>query len=305
MATETQAPPSRADVQAMAKNDIQNRQNEAERQARQSIDKDAVEAIDQTRRAVKAITDGKTDEAIAAIERATGKIDVLTSRNPKTALLAVDAEAFLIDSAPDDVDTVRDRALLAVDAAVFRDFPAARVLLAGLISEIRARTYHLPLATYPTALREAAHLLEEHKNDQARAWLQAALSTLVVIDRVIPLPLILTQVAVAAAEDARDRDRETARSLLTVAHNELERALELGYLTDDDEYKTLRRSISDLEKQLRGSDDTTSAFSRLKQRIASLFKRVSDSPKDSQGEQQAARKDQRSTQSNAPRPQPT
>jgi hypothetical protein len=293
----------------MARNDIQNRQNDAERQARQGIDKDAVEAIDETRRALKAITDGKTDEAIAAIERATGKIDVLTSRQPKTALLAVDAEAFLIDSAPDDIDTVRDRASLAVDAAVFRDFPAARVLLAGLISEIRGRTYHLPLATYPTALREAARLLEEHKNDQARAWLQAALGTLVVIDRVTPLPLILTQVAIAAAEDARDRDREAARNLLTVAHNELERALELGYLTDDDEYKTLRRTVSDLEKQLRGNDDTTSAFARLKQRIASFFNRVSDSPKDSQGEQQAARKNQQSspqsTQSNAPRPQPT
>jgi len=40
-------------------------------------------------------------------------------------------------------------------------------LLYSLESEIRARTYNLPLATYPLALQEAARLLDQGKNDDA------------------------------------------------------------------------------------------------------------------------------------------
>jgi hypothetical protein len=280
---------SRDDVRAQARADVESRRSDAEQRARQDLDRDAIQAVEETRRALQALADGKTDDAVAAIERATGKIDVLTARHPEAALLPVDASAYVIDTAPAELDAIKSRADLAVDCAMFRDFPTTRVVLAGLISEIRIRTFRLPLATYPTALREAARLLDEKKFEQARAWIETALNTLVVVDRVIPLPLLLARAAIEAAEDLRDRDREAARRVLGVGRTELERAMELGYALRDDEYKTLHRTISDLEKQLKGTENTTSAFAKLKERLAEFVRRLSESPRDSLGRQSPPR----------------
>ena len=69
------------------------------------------------------------------------------------------------------------------------DFPAGRILLYHLTSELRVRTFNLPLATYPDALKQAARLLDEGKNSDASGTLQTALNTLVVIDHVTAIPL--------------------------------------------------------------------------------------------------------------------
>jgi hypothetical protein len=271
--TATAAPPSRAQVQAQAQTDIEKQQREAQAQAERGFDKEAVAAIEETRKAIKALCDDKAADAAAAIERATGKIDVLTARHPQTALLAVAAEVEVIDTAPVDMDAIRGLAT-GVEAAVMNnDLPLARVLLERLISEVRVRTFHLPLATYPAALREAARLLDEKKNDEARAILDVALNTLVVIDRITPLPLILARVAINTAESLAEQDREAATRLLQLARNEVDRAVELGYGGKDDEYKTLSRTISDLEKQLKGRDNASSAFTKLKEKVTALFKR--------------------------------
>lgn len=50
--------------------------------------------------AVKAIADGKNDQAIAAIERATGKINILLARKPSTARLPVNTAVEIVDHAP-------------------------------------------------------------------------------------------------------------------------------------------------------------------------------------------------------------
>jgi len=102
----------------------------------------------------------------------------------------------VFDTAPEDIDAILEIAD-AVDAAILLDdYPAARALLYGLMSELRVRTYNLPLATYLVALTEAARLLDEKKNDEARMVLMVALSTLVAIDRVTPLPLLLAREAI-------------------------------------------------------------------------------------------------------------
>jgi len=57
-------------------------------------------------------------------------------------------------------------------------------------SNIRVRTYNLALATYPTALKEAARLLDQKNTKEASDVLLTALNTLMVVDNVTPLPLV-------------------------------------------------------------------------------------------------------------------
>lgn len=274
--------PARAQAQAKSEQQAAQQRKDAEQEARKSLDQDAIAAIKETQTAIQSISDGKTDQALAALERATGKISLLTARNPATALIPVAVEVNLIDMAPLDRKAIKTIGKAAEDAVEARDFPAARVLLQELISEIRIRTYNLPLATYPIAMRDAAQLLDQKKTEEAKALLTAAINTLAVIDRVTPLPLVTADVAIAEAQAQKDKDKDGAKQLLAVAKQELARAKELGYAGKDPEYAALNDAISDVEKQINGNQNSDSAFSRLKERVASFFHRQSESKKGSE-----------------------
>ena len=255
--------------------DLESQRRRAQQDAEGTLDKEAIAAIQQTERALNAIAENRADEALAAIEQATGKITVLLSRNPATALIPVNMQVTVYDTAPhdiDDINFIKDAADIAMD---MNELPSVRTLLDALRSEIRVRTYHLPLETYPTALREAARLLDQKRTREAGAILLVALNTLVAIDNVTPIPLLLAKEAISEAQSRAQTDKEAARSLLEVADNELERTLKLGYTSADSEYKALRDEISNLRKQLKGNEDTGSVFARLKERLAAFTQRRS------------------------------
>lgn len=262
-----------------ARPEVEQQRQQAQQKADKNLDREAIAAIEETSNAIKAIADNKTDDALAAIERATGKINILTARNTAAALLPVSVEVDVIESAPLDISAIKKRATAAEVAVANRDYPTARVYLDGLTSEIRLRTSHLPLATYPNALRDAARLLDEKKPKEASATLLAALHTLVIIDEVTPLPVAVAQTAISEAQGLRDKDKNKAQQLLTVAKNELERAKELGYAGKDPEYASLNTSISDIEKQLKDNSDTGSAFSKLMDKVTAFFNRQSETKK--------------------------
>jgi hypothetical protein len=260
-----------------ARPDIERQRQDAEQKAEKTLDKDAVAAIAETQNAVKAITQNKNDEALAALERATGKINILLARNPKSALIPVAYSVDSIEAAPLEIDDIKERAKAAQRVVLERDFPAARAILDGLTSEVRSRTYNLPLATYPDAMKDAARFLDQKKTKEAIDVLSTALNTLVVVDRVRPIPLILAQVNIDEAQSLREKDKNGAQKFLAEARRELDRAVELGYAGGDPQYYALNKSISNLETQLKGNEDTTSAFSKLKDEVAGFFKRVSES----------------------------
>jgi hypothetical protein len=79
------------------------------------------------------------------------------------------------------------------------------------------------LASYPAALSESARLLDQNKNQDAGNILLAALNTLVIVDHVVPLPLILAQAAISAADSQR-QNKDVASPLLNTARNELNRS---------------------------------------------------------------------------------
>jgi hypothetical protein len=163
-----------------------------------------------------------------------------------------------------------------------RDFPAARVLLAMMVSEIRVRTYNLPLATYPIALTDAARLIEQNRPQEGRSLLEVALNTLVIVDRAIPLPIVTAQAAIDEAQRLRDQDKNRAQQLLALAKSELERAKALGYAGNDPEYVAMREAVEEVEKQVKGGGDSSSAFARLKEKVSSFFRRQSETEKTAQ-----------------------
>ena len=120
-------------------------------------------------------------------------------------------------------------------------------------------------------MKDAARLLAQRKDDDARSILLAALTTLVAIDHVTPIPLILARDAIKEAQ-AQLHNTAEALKLLETARNELMRGRQLGYAGKAPEYVSLNDDISNLEKQLRSKEDTRSGFTRLKEKLASFFK---------------------------------
>jgi hypothetical protein len=81
---------------------VEEQRQQNQKDADQAVDKDAIAAVEQTKMALTAIQANKKTESLAALERATGKINILLARNAKSALIPVDAEVVVIDTAPQD-----------------------------------------------------------------------------------------------------------------------------------------------------------------------------------------------------------
>jgi hypothetical protein len=266
----------RQSAEKQVRPEVEKERQSAKDQADQSLDQDAVAAIDQTWAAIDAIAADKKSDAFAAIEAATGKINILLARNAAAALIPVASEVQVVDAAPLDekaIQTLNHGLAAAVKA---QDYPAARLILYSLTSEIRVRIYNLPLATYPAALKDAARLLDQGKNDQASEVLLTALNTLAIIEKITPIPVVLARSAIAAAQEQSQKDKSAAQTLLATATNQLQRCQELGYAADAPEYAALNANLAQLEKELKGNGDTGSLFSKLKDEMSSLFNRQSD-----------------------------
>lgn len=118
-------------------------------------------------------------------------------------------------------------------------------------------------------------MLNQKKNKEASAVLLTALNTLVVIDRVTPLPLVIARDAINAAQIERQKDKDAALKLLETAKAEVQRSRDLGYAGKDAECIALFKQISDLEKQIKGTEDTGSLLAGLKEKLSSFHRHLS------------------------------
>ena len=265
----------RQDAEQQARPGVEKERKQAEEDAGRSLDQHAIAAIAETQLAIDAIASNRTDMALQAIEQATGKINVLLARDPATGLIPVSVRVEVIDTAPNDTKTIKDLARQVSTAIAAKDYPAARVVLDTLTSEIRVRTYNVPLGTYPDALKEAARLLDQKKNQDASNVLLTALNTLLAVDRVTPLPLVFAREALDAAKGQSQSDKAAAQTLVQTAKNQIERAKELGYAAQAPEYADLSADVSTLERQLKGNSDAGSVFAKLEDKLSAFLKRQS------------------------------
>jgi hypothetical protein len=93
----------------------------------------------------------------------------------------------------------------------------------------------IPLQTYPDAIKAVAPLIDRGKIDDAKAAIEAALNTLVVIDHITPLPLVRADVkvveaeALAQKEGRSEEDNKNPVKSLNEAREQLKLAEALGY----------------------------------------------------------------------------
>ena len=241
----------------------------AEKKAQQNnqLIAEAINAIRNTQDALIYLNAKQMDKAKNAIKKAIGDLsDVLNRPNPPY-LLPVDLniEAYQFQG---NVKTIKKLVTEAKIAIENNKLPQAREILNNLRDEIVIDTTNLPLATYPAALNLALKYINEGKIKDAQDVLNMALSTLVQVETIIPIPLVKAQALIVQASKTVKKDPKQALDYLEEAKHQLILAEALGYTsTSTTTYKQLRKSIENIEKEIKVHHKTSNLFEKLIEKI--------------------------------------
>jgi hypothetical protein len=237
---------------------------------------DATSAIQETQAALKFLDDGKTKEALAALARATGKLDVILARDPTLELApaAVGVVTYDVQGGIDAVNKVRKQAEDFMEAGQLQE---ARRLLKNLASETVISVTNIPLATYPDAIKSAVKFIDQDKRDDAKRVLQTALNTQVVTDTIIPLPVVKAQESLKNAEslaEKKDRnkdDNDRLKASMDQARSQLEFAQALGYGTKKD-FDKMYAQLAEIRDKTADNKFGTGWFAKIKASIEDFLK---------------------------------
>jgi YfdX protein len=242
---------------------------EAERRA--ALLQDAESSIAETRNALAALDQGDKAAALSALQRASGKLSMIVSRDPKLVFAPIDVSTSVIDlyASPDTVKRVVNDAKTQLGNGQVQ---VARRLVSNLASEANLNVVGVPLGTYPAAIRAAAPLIDAGKLAEAKVALQTALHTLVIQTYVIPLPRLRAQALLSRAEDIAAKssrtpdDNNQLHNLVESSRNELRLAEALGYGNKDD-YKPLYAQLDEVQKKTENGQSGRSLFDKIEQSL--------------------------------------
>ncbi|HHP0305528.1 TPA: YfdX family protein, partial [Acinetobacter baumannii] len=265
------AAPSAASKAALPQVDDKVARKAAEKRAK--LAQDAITALAKTREALILLDAKKNKQALAALELASGKLELVLARDAKLALAPVDVRVITRDIHA-NVETVKKAVKLSRELLGDGEVQKARPIVANLASEIVIETDNLPMATYPAAIKSAARLIDSGKIDDAKAVLARALNTLVMTSVAFPLPVLRAEAAMAKAEKLATGKRNAKQSkelsaLLAYVRTEIELAQALGYGKKAD-FKPIFDQVKAIEQKSAGGKSDKGWFDELKTRIQKL-----------------------------------
>mgnify|MGYP000424552642 FL=1 len=263
------------DVSTNAEQKVEQNTQDQTAEKRKEILDEAKTALDETKNALKALDDGNNKDALIALEKATGKLEIILARDPSLALAptGVDVVHYDILGSVQDIIHITEKAENLLEDGKVAE---ARRLLKGVGKESVISTKSLPLATYPQAIKVAAKLIDDEKTEEAKVVLQTALSTVVVTETVVPLPVLHAGVlleeaeALAETEERSDEDNERLAELLNEARTEIEFGQALGY-GDKEEFESLFKEIKTIQEKTSDGKSGTGFFDKIKSFVTSML----------------------------------
>jgi len=254
----------------ISKEAIKVAKHDAKSDSEAHIVKGAVEAVMLTQTVLADIAHKDKKSAIADIEKAIGKLEVILAKKDAPLMLPIDASISAVEFTADS-STIKTG--LKEVKKLLRDnkIQEARELLDTFQSEIDITTVNLPLASYPKALKLAASYIHDNKMKEAKDVLEMALSTLVTTKVVIPIPLVTADALIHDAQKIAKKDKKQALRHLELAKEELKKAELLGYTSKSDvSYKALDKALEKVEKEIKGKNKAEKLFEDLLNKLKSF-----------------------------------
>ena len=242
---------------------------------RKELIADAQTAIAETEKALQALKENNNKEALNALANATGKLELVLARNPKLDLAPVKTDVEIIDllSNRETVKAVLKEAKMYLSD---NEIQKARPLIANLASEIDYRTSNIPLSTYPMAIKAITPLIDAGKIDEAKAELQAMLSTLVITTEIVPLPKLRAEEMLKEAQSLSEKKQRSKLENDKLSNNlhgvreQLEMAELLGY-GNKESYKPMYEQLDDITKKTANGKSGTNWFDNIKKKLSDLI----------------------------------
>jgi len=237
----------------------------------------AIEILNETGKVIDLIKNNKVEEAKQELAKIIGSLEILITKNPKIAVIPVDIRSQIVDAVV-DIPTA-EAIIKEVEEAVAEGYyQTAKDLLEGLTSAYIIYVYMLPLATYPDAMKVAAALLDQGKNEEAISTLITALNTLAIDKIEIPLPVLRAEEFIKLAAEVMKEDKENkkeeAKLFLENAEYQLELAEIMGYGKKDKEYKEIYEAIKALKKAIGEDHETEGLFGELSEKMKNFKERL-------------------------------
>lgn len=241
---------------------------------RMEILQEAVDALAQTNEALTALEDGRTEDALEALALTTGKLELIVARKPDLALAptGVTVTRHDIYGSPEAIENAIERASDALDEGRVQ---TARRILDGLASEYVMTVTNLPLSSYPDAIKAITPLIDAGKIEEAKSGLRAALGTVVLVDHVIPLPVLRTGALLERAEELAENPERTEEenteleNHLAAVRTQLEMAELLGYGEDSD-FEPLHAQLDEIVARTKDGKSGEGFFDRFRAYFSSL-----------------------------------
>jgi hypothetical protein len=265
-------------AEKVAKAEIEQSAREQTEARRKDVTPEAAEALRMTAQALDALNASDADTAINLLESVTGKLEIVTARDPNLALapLAATMETVEVAISTAGLELIRDEVR---DAMRDGEVQRARRLLRDFASETIITIRSLPLATYPAAIKEVVRLIDDDKLSQAAQKLRTTLASVVETDIVLPHPLLIAQhllrEAQALSEKSDRQSEEDARltRALDEAAANLERAEILGYGTRKD-FREFHEQIAAIRRKAAGGKSGMGWFDALRSGLDDLLGRL-------------------------------
>ena len=240
-------------------------------QNEKNISKESIEAISETRKALKLLNDGKSAEALAALEKVVGKLEILFAKHPDLKSIPIDSHVSVLKTFT-DLEAVESTKKEAIRLLRKGEIQTARQLLEPLVSEVRIRTTYIPMGTYPQAIKSIVPMIDRSEVKSARQALQEALATLGVRTKIVPLPPVnakhLLRKAQKLSGNEKKENKQEILDLIENARYQLKMTESLGYGDIEKDYETLQKLIDKTEDRVSRDQSGEGLFDEVKEAVS-------------------------------------
>jgi len=241
------SPEAKAEVVTEVQPEVQKETDSQAADKRKQVLDEAVSALALTKSALAALDGKDAARALATLAEVTGKLELIVAREPTLALAPVDVRTIVHDlfANTETIEAMTDEAL---DALKHGEVQQASVV----------------------------PLIDQGKIEEAKAALQAALSTLVETRSVHPLPALRARLLLKRAEtlvedgQRSEASNERLETLLNEARQQLEMAELLGYGKKKD-FEPLYAELKKVKQKTAGGGGGKGWLDEIKAKLSKLF----------------------------------
>ncbi len=235
-----------------------------------------IDGFKQTILALQSLESNNIETAKKALKSATTAFESALKSDPNLDNIPV-ADEVRVDSFDADAEAVKKMIKAAKKLLDHYETQAARAILLPMKDEMTLSTTYVPMKMYPDAMKSAQKALEDNNVQRALTIMKTGLDTVVVETVSVPITLLTAQDLITVASELDTSKKKEAYHLLDIASDELQKAVLLGYIKKyEDEYKTIKEEIREVQKEIRGENKVEKFYDRLKEHFHSLMHKIRD-----------------------------